>query len=144
MLSLAQNLDAVERAVAHDDPWDGLCGYIHDCVQLAVGAFSPIAGEIEATNEMSRLAGRVHRRVARLVQQAQDRGALRHDVNAIDILQLIERFSRAFPPTTDPRDHVTRRRQVDIALDGLRQGDIRQQLPGPAPTSREYQRRWSR
>jgi AcrR family transcriptional regulator len=144
VLSLAQNFDSVERAVAHDDPWAGLCGYVRECVELAVGAFSPLAGEIEVTDEMSRLAGSVHRRVARLVRQAQARGALRRDVNAVDILQLIERFGRAFPPTTDPRDHLTRRRQVEIALDGLRSDGARQPLSGPAPTSRGYQRRWSR
>jgi AcrR family transcriptional regulator len=141
-LSLRQNLDAVERAATDVDPWEGLCGYIRDCVELAVGAFSPLADEIEPTAEMSRLARGVQRRVADLVRQAQSGGALRADVNAVDVLQLIERVSRAFPPSADPRERATRRRQLEIALDGLRRDGARP-LPGPAPSARGYQRRWS-
>jgi hypothetical protein len=33
---------------------------------------------------------------------------------------------------------------VEIALNGLRSDGARQPLSGPAPTSRGYQRRWSR
>lgn len=143
LLSLEQNLAAVESALAAVTPWEGLCDYVRTCVRLAVGAFRPLAGKIEATAEMSQLAGTVRRRVTELVRRAHTTGALRGDANAIDILELIERFSRAFPPSDDPGDKATRRRQVEIALGGLRAG-AEQPLPRPAPKPGDYARRWTR
>jgi AcrR family transcriptional regulator len=143
LLSLEQNLSAAESALAAATAWEGLCDYVRTCVRLAVGAFGPLAGEIEATPEMSRLARTVRRRVTALVGRAQEAGDLRADANAIDVLQLIERFSRAFPPSADPAEEATRRRQVEIALGGLRAG-AEHPLPGPAPRPSDYERRWTR
>jgi AcrR family transcriptional regulator len=139
VLALEQNRDAAGRALSTADPWEGLCGYVRDCVSFGAGAFGPLAGRISASDEMFRLARAVRRRVGELVRRAHADGSLRADANHLDILLLIERFSRAFAPEDD--EHL-RRRQLEIALDGLRAGG-RQALPGPAPTAREYERRWS-
>lgn len=142
LLSLEQNLAAAERALEAESPWDGLGDYVRTCVGLAVGAFSPLAGRIDATPEMARLAAAVRRRVTELVRRGHAAGALRTDANAIDVLQLIERFSRAFPPSADARDDATRRRLVEIALSGLRAG-AGPPLPRPAPRPSDYERRWT-
>ena len=145
VLSLEQNLAAAEAALDDASPWRGLCDYVRDCVRLAVGAFSPLAGTIEATADMSRLARAVKRRVTTLVRRAHVEGSLRGDANATDVLELIERFSRAFPPSDDPQDEATRSRQVEIALAGLHAGAAaRQPLPGPAPKPSDYEGRWTR
>jgi AcrR family transcriptional regulator len=144
LLSLEQNLAAVEAGLSADSPWEGLCDYVRACVRLAVGAFSPLAGKVGTTAEMSRLAGTVRRRVTELVRRAHSAGSLRTDANAIDVLELIERFSRAFPPSGDPHDEATRARQVEIALAGLHAGAAaRQPLPHPAPKPGAYARRWT-
>lgn len=143
LLSLEQNLAAVESALAANTAWDGLCDYIRTCVDLAVGAFSPLAGKIETTVAMVKLASTVRRRVSELVTRAHAAGTLRADANAVDILQLIERFSRAFPPSADPQEKATRRRQVELALSGLQSGRG-ELLPLPAPTTSDYERRWAR
>jgi AcrR family transcriptional regulator len=143
LLSLEQNLAAAQRALAADAPWDGLCDYVRACVGLAVGAFSPLAGQIEASDDMSRQAKAVRRRVTELVRRAHVDGSLRADANAIDVLQLIERFGRAFPPSDDAKDQATRGRQVEIALGGLHAGAT-SPLPAPAPKPSDYERRWTR
>ncbi|MGI8430649.1 MAG: TetR/AcrR family transcriptional regulator [Solirubrobacteraceae bacterium] len=143
VLSLEQNVAGAESAIASDEPWEGFCEYVRTSIRLAVGAFSPLAGKIEPTEEMSRLAGTVRRRVTELVRRAHADGSLRTDANAIDILQLIERFSRAFPPNGDSQDEATRRRQVEIALGGLH-ANVGPPLPGPAPKPSDYVRRWTR
>ncbi len=142
VLSLEQNLTAADAALAAETPWEGLCDYVRTCVALAVGAFAPLAGQIEATDEMFQLARAVRRRVTGLVRRAHAAGALRQDATAVDVLQLIERFSRAFPPGGDPREQAVRHRQVEIALSGLRAG-TQPPLPGRAPKPRDYESRWA-
>lgn len=141
VLSLQQNLAAADRALQADDSWEGLWDYIRECIGFATGSFSPVAGQIQATEEMWQLARTVRRRVVRVVRRAQEKGSLRADVNAIDILLLIEHFSRAFPPPGASED-PTRWRQLAITLNGLRAA-TGQPLPGPAPTGRDYETRWA-
>jgi len=142
ILSMQQNLGAADRALRADDPWEGLCDYIRECIGFATGSFSPVAGQIQATEEMWQLARAVRRRVARVVRRAQGKGSLRADVNAIDILLLIGHFSRAFPPAPGSSEDPTRWRQLAITLNGLRVA-TGQRLPGPAPTGRDYETRWA-
>ena len=142
VLSLEQNLEAAERALAAEDPWPALCRYVRDCVGFAAGAFGPAAGLIHATDEMWRLARAVRRRVGRLVQRAHDDGSLRADATAVDVLQLVEHFARGFPSGPDVAVDAVRRRQLEIALAGLRTG-AGPRLPGPTPKASDYEARWS-
>ena len=141
VLSMQQNLEMAEDALAAEDPWEGLCRYIRACVAFEAGAFSPVAGKIETTEEMLRLARAVQRRVNELTGRAQHHGSLRSDVNAIDILLLIEHFSRAFPPGSDAQLRQMQQRQLEIAISGLRAG-AGHPLSGPVPQPRDLESRW--
>jgi AcrR family transcriptional regulator len=139
VLSLEQNLNAADAALATEGAWEGLRDYIQRCVDFGAGAFSPVAGTIVATAEMRQLARAVRRRVDQLVSRAQHEGSLRSDVNAIDILRLVEHFSRPGGSASHPS--VTLARQLAIAVSGLRSGSV-VALPGPAPTPKDYEAVW--
>lgn len=141
VLSLEQNLHVADAALAADVAWEGLRDYIERCVDFGAGAFAPVAGTIVATAEMRQLARAVHRRVERLVGRAQREGPLRSDVNPIDILRLIEHFSRAYPAASGSHPSATLARQLAIAVSGLRAGGA-VPLPEPAPAPGEYESLW--
>ncbi|MGI8413159.1 MAG: TetR/AcrR family transcriptional regulator [Solirubrobacteraceae bacterium] len=140
VLSLRQNLEAANEALAMDDAWEGLADYIQRCVDFGAGAFAPVAGTIVTTDEMRELAQAVRSSVSKLVTRAQRVGSLRTDVNVIDVLQLVEHFSRAHPGA-GPRTRGPRARQLAIALSGLR-ADGRLALPAPPPTPEDYEAAW--
>ncbi|MEA2482442.1 MAG: hypothetical protein QOC55_389 [Thermoleophilaceae bacterium] len=141
VLSLEQNLEAAKGALAADDAWEGLGDYIRQCVDFGAGAFAPAAGTIVTTDEMWRLARAVRRSVGKLVARAQRDGSLRADVNAIDILQLVQHFSRTHRGRSAPRVHPSSGRQLAIALSGLRAGAV-VPLPRPAPAPEDYESAW--
>jgi AcrR family transcriptional regulator len=142
VLSMRQTIDAAKTALALDDPWEGLASYIQACVALGAGAFAPLAGTIEVTDDMLATAKESSRLRSRIVARAQRSGRLRPDVSDSDIWSLIEQFSRhsANPNSTD--DPVTRARLLAIVLDGLRP-QAGTQLPGPAPDRHATARRWT-
>jgi AcrR family transcriptional regulator len=141
VLSLEQNLHAVDAALAADVAWAALRAYIERCVDLGAGAFAPVAGTIVATAEMRQLARAVRRGVDQLVSRAQHEGSLRSDVTAIDILRLIEHFSRAYPGGSGSHPSATLARQLAIAVSGLQAGGV-VPLPEPAPKPKDYESLW--
>lgn len=141
VLSLQQNLEAANDALSADDPWEGLSAYIRRCVDFGAGAFAPAAGTIETTEEMWQLARAVRRQVGKLVTRAQRDGALRADINAIDILQLVHLLSRAHPDRSRPQPDATPARQLAIALSGLH-ASAAVPLPKPAPAPADYESSW--
>ena len=144
LLAMDQALAAADDALAASDPWDGLCGYIRACVELRSGALASLAGQIETTAEMRRTARRSMARMEEIVARAHRGGRLRADVSALDIIWLIEQFSRRSPDQVEPaEERNVRSRLVAIALDGLRAGPV-QALPGRPPSRGRYVSRWSR
>lgn len=141
VLSLQQNLDAANAALGADDAWEGLADYIRRCVEFGAGAFAPVAGTISTTDEMRQLARAVRRRVGELASHARSEGSLREDVNAIDILQLVEHFSRASAREVGAGSQPAHARQLAIALSGLRT-DGAVPLPAPPPTPEDYESAW--
>jgi AcrR family transcriptional regulator len=140
VLSLRQNLEAANAALAMNDAWEGLADYIHRCVDFGAGAFAPVAGTIVTTDEMRELAHAVRRSAGKLVRRAQRAGSLRADVNVIDVLQLVEHFSRVHPGA-EARERGVRARQLAIALSGLRmKGAV--PLPAPSPSPEQYEAAW--
>ena len=135
--SLRENAEAAGRALDDRDPWRGLCEYVRACVGFSAGSFSSIAGAVEPTAEMTRLARQVLRQVEELARRAHADGSLREDATAMDVVWLIEHFSRS---ATAPEPAV-RDRQLAIALSGLRARG-REPLPSPAPRARDYRARW--
>ena len=143
VLAMEQALAVAKDALARDDPWDGLAGYVRACVDLRSGALAALAGQIETTDEMRATARRSMDRLEQIVARAQSDGRLRADVTALDISYLIEQFSRRAPDAVEPaEERNTRDRLVAIALDGLR-ASWGIALPGRPPSRARYVRRWA-
>jgi AcrR family transcriptional regulator len=145
VLAMEQALRAADDALAADDPWTGLAGYIRACVELRSGALAALAGQIETTVQMHAVARRSLARQAEIVALAHGDGSLRPDVTALDVTWLIEQFSRRPPDPVDAdEERNVRARLVAIALDGLRTQAGPRTLPGRPPSRAHYVRRWSR
>lgn len=141
VLSMRQVIDAAESALAIEDPWNGMVGYVRACVGLGAGAFAPLAGTIEVTSEMLTTAKRSNELLRDILARAQRSGQARPDVTSADIWGLIEQFSRRSANPYAPDDPGTRARILAIALDGLRpQGDtcLRGTVPDPHATARKW------
>lgn len=152
-IALDRWLEAAEAGLAHDDPWEGLAGYVTTAVEFGPGSLGPIAGTIEVTEEMAAKSERSDEALDALVARAHAAGVLRDDATAVDVSLLVEQLSRS--PLLEQlaqqgRDHLTeqartaRRRLVAIALDGLRapRPAGRPPLPGPPPTLALFTERW--
>jgi AcrR family transcriptional regulator len=144
--------DAAERALADDDPWRGLAGFVVACVEFGQGTLAPIAGAIEVTDAMASAAARADELLAALVARSRNAGVVRPDVTAVDVSLLIEQLGRS--PLVDqirrqdradllPAAEAARARVVAIAVDGLRVGSPGP-LPGGPPSPTLFTERWAR
>jgi AcrR family transcriptional regulator len=142
VLAMQQARAAALDALAAEDPWTGLTGYVRTCVELRSGALASLAGQIPVTAEMRRVARRGQGLVDQIVARAHDDGSLRADATAVDMSWLIELFSRR-PPDAIEHDEQTRvrARLLAIALDGLHTAPA-EPLPDPPPSRKHYEARW--
>ena len=138
-LAIEQTIDAAKEGLQADDPWTGLVSYIRACVTQRTGSLAPLAGTIVATPQMWATARRGRRSLDQLVARAHEGGRLRTDVTPLDIAWLIELFGR-FDPLD--KDSIVRERLLALAIDGLSTSSQSGPLPGPAPGTRHYERRW--
>jgi AcrR family transcriptional regulator len=139
--AMEESADAARSALAASDPWEGLAGYVRDCVARGTGALAPLAGAIQTTPQMWEISRHGRRLLEQLVARARREGALRPGVTALDIAWLIEYFGRHGPVPPGTEDHAIRQRLLAMALDGLRNQQAGP-LPGRAPSSRHYEQRW--
>jgi AcrR family transcriptional regulator len=145
VLSMRQVIDAAETALAADDAWDGLVGYVRACVGLGAGAFAPLAGAIEVTAEMLATAKRSNALLRDILARAQRAGQARADVTDADIWGIIEQFSRRSANPRTPRtpdDPDIRTRILAISLDGLRPQPVTC-LSGTPPDPHSSARKWA-
>jgi AcrR family transcriptional regulator len=150
-LALDHWIEAAERALDEDDPWQGLTGFITAAIDFGPGTLGPIAGTIGLTESMTAKSSRSDELVEVLVARARETGALRQDVTTTDIFLLLEQFGRS-PAVeqlrrqgrTDLVDAAVEahRRLLHIALDGLRAGQ-HPPLPGAPPSERLLTDRWT-
>jgi hypothetical protein len=141
-MAMEQAQAAAREALAAEDSWTGLAQYVTECVELRSGALAPLAGRIETTAEMLRVARRGAGLLDEIAARAHRDGSLRRDATALDVAWLIEQFSRRAPDALDPREESrVRARLLAVALDGLR-APGRQPLPGRPPSRRHYEGRW--
>jgi AcrR family transcriptional regulator len=141
ILAMEQTIEAAQAALAREDAWSGLEGYVRDCVAFGSGALAPLAGTIETTPRMWGISKRGRKLLDELVARAHREGGLRPDVAALDVLWLIELFGRHGPARPGAGDDPIRERLLAIALDGLRARDAAP-LPGRPPSARDYEARW--
>lgn len=143
VLAMEQVAESAEDGLRADDPWAGLAGHIERCVGFGSGQLAPVAGMLEATDEMWAVNRRVGRLVDRLVKRAKDTAALRADVTSLDITVLIENLGRRRPVPEATEDLNNRARVVAIALDGLRT-PAPNPLPGHPPRRSHYEGPWQK
>ncbi|HEY4028414.1 MAG TPA: helix-turn-helix domain-containing protein [Candidatus Dormibacteraeota bacterium] len=141
MLAMEQSAGAAEAALAAPDAWDGLAGFVRTCVGFRSGALGPLAGAIETTPEMWEASRRGRDLLDAIVDRAHRDGGLREDVTALDVMWLIELFSRWGAARSSPEDDNARQRLLAIALDGLRARGT-EPLPGTPPSVEHYVERW--
>lgn len=140
-LAMEQTVEAARTALASEDAWAGLEGYVRTCVDFGSGALGPLAGTIETTPRMWAISRRGRRLLDELVTRAQRQGELRGDVTALDVAWLVELFGRRGPARPGSEEHRVHQRLLGIALDGLRAPGTAA-LPGPPPSARHYESRW--
>lgn len=168
LLSLEHWNAAAERALADDDPWRGLAGFVTACAEFGQGTLGPVAGTITVTDAMTAASTHGDELLEALVARAHDARVLRPDATALDISLLIEQLGRS--PLLDqlrrqgrtellPAAEEARRRLVAIAVSGLRRGapagaagrsgpreagDPTDPLPGEPPAATLFSERWAR
>jgi len=138
-----QYADAALAALAVDDPWEGLAGYVRDCVAFGPGSLAPIAGSVGFTREMDEAGERSDALAGEVVARAHAAGVLRADATTIDVFLVIEQFSRR-PPVPTAHDANARERLVALVLDGLkaRPENVTSPLPGDPPSPDRYTELW--
>jgi AcrR family transcriptional regulator len=127
---VAHMVALAERALAADDAWEGLAGFIEQATehQIANRGLREIAfGNDEGTALAARARARLAPLTERLVRRAQESGDLRADVVASDVLLLQFIISSAAELTTTHAPELWRR-YLTMVLDGLRTPD-----PHPLP-----------
>jgi AcrR family transcriptional regulator len=142
LLAMDHAIEAAEAGLAADDTWEGFAGYVERCVTFGSGALAPLAGTIATTREMRERNRRSRDLLGALVERAKRDGGLRSDVDALDVVWLIEHFSRSRPSRPTVESENVRQRLLAIALDGLRSAGARP-LPGTPPDRRYYEDRWT-
>ncbi|MFI7709358.1 TetR/AcrR family transcriptional regulator [Nonomuraea sp. NPDC049480] len=143
--------NAAERALADPDPWQGLAGFIIECVEFGQGTLAPLADEIDGAPEPDETSQRADTAFQDMIQRAHQAGVLRPDATAVDIILLIEQLGRSplleqlrlqgrTGLLADAQD--ARRRIIAVALDGLHRAP-QTALPGEPPSSDLVEARWA-
>lgn len=136
---LAEMADEVRTALAdEDDPFRALARYMHRALDVRVGAVMPVlADRIAADPDVLRARDETAAVVQRLIETAQQSGAMRSDVTFGDIGLVLVRLSRPLPAAVSRAlDAALAHRHLDLLLAGLRAapGAGSGGLPGPALT----------
>jgi AcrR family transcriptional regulator len=151
-MSLEQMAHEGDVALASESgqEWNAFETFVSNCVALKVGAFGTIAEHLSASPSMAKAAEVAHTKVVELVMKTQSANALRPDVTAVDIHEMLEVFSQrnshvpdaAAVALADGSSVPGSDRTLSIFLAGLRPAAAL--VPLPEPTSwLEYRARWT-
>jgi AcrR family transcriptional regulator len=123
-------VELAERALAADDAWEGLTGFLEQATELQIqnrGLKEIIIGSDHGTALAARARARLAPLSEQLVRRAQASGGLRADVVATD-LPLLQFMVGSAAELTPPHAPNLWRRYLALATDGLRTPD-----PHPLP-----------
>ena len=135
---LRRYLAEAEAALAADDPWEGLRGFLERIVLADVHSLTVhLAGTFTPTPEMAADAVRSGELAGELFDRARDR--LRPGVVVQDLVLLLEGCA-AVRASTPERTGQLRLRQLELLTTGLTTDSG--PLPGPPPNAGEPGRRW--
>jgi AcrR family transcriptional regulator len=133
--SLDEQVRAAEAALAAGG--GGLFAFIRACVGFRAGVFTSIAGGIDLPCDLAAKAQHAHELVQLLVAQGCSEHAVRPDLRATDVHQLIEIFSRR-------RRDMDYERLLEVTIDGMRSLDGAQLPPSTVTWHQMYADRWGR
>jgi AcrR family transcriptional regulator len=135
---LREFLDGAERALALDDPWDGLVSYLENL-------FSVQAGDRGFNDFLSRrFPGNAHtelihdpmcRQIEDVLARAQEAGRARPDITQADIVNLIWSNGRIIDATRTTAPNAWRR-SLHLVLDAYR-AERAHPIPEPPMTSQQ-------
>jgi AcrR family transcriptional regulator len=112
----------MEEGLADPDPWRGLTGFLTKNLELQVRdrAFRQIAmGTPDGADRVGQIRARMWPLGARLVQRAQDAGALRKDFRSPDFPALILMLTAVIDASREVKPELWRR-YLEIIIQGLR------------------------
>jgi AcrR family transcriptional regulator len=134
---------AVEDALADDgDPWDAFTGFMRRVVDADTNSLTlRLAGTFTPTEELYRDSERAQGLNARLFERTRAAGAIRPDVEVNDIALLLEQLA-AVRMGDEERTRQLRHRYLALLLEALHARSD-SDLPGPAPSWEEIDRRWT-
>jgi AcrR family transcriptional regulator len=133
--------EVAQRALAHEDPWEGFAYYVEALCELQVtdpAVADVISGRYQGAERLMTACGRGVDAGRRIVERAQEARALRADFTGEDLaltfgtITLLARASVEAAPDAW-------RRAVAFLLDGLRAEAVRKPLPvGPLTQQQVY------
>jgi AcrR family transcriptional regulator len=126
--------DAVDKALAAADPWDGFAGYIEAAAELQVhdhGIADLITMDVSRAHEIDALRAQAFGRLVEVIDRAKAAGALRADATTEDVLVILQAnaglVTRAQGASADASARL-----IHLLLDGLRATAA---TPGASPPS---------
>ncbi|MPZ85156.1 MAG: TetR family transcriptional regulator [Actinophytocola sp.] len=138
--TLRQSAEEATAALAEEqDAFTALARFMHDAIDLRIGAVMPVLAERITMDDELMEARRLSREAQNaLASAAHEEGSLRPDVTAGDISLLIIRLTPPLPGTMPAEDnHRLSHRHLELLLDGLLRLSHDDGLPGPAMSINE-------
>lgn len=140
---LRSYITAVEAALADEgDPWAAFVTFMRRVVDADTHSLtSRLAGTFTPTEELYREGARGNELNIRLVGRLRSAGAIRPDIDVMDLSQLLEQLA-SVRMTDERRTSELRHRYLTLMLDALRMRDGTP-LPGRPPTWEEFSQTWN-
>jgi AcrR family transcriptional regulator len=137
-----QYIAEVEAALADEgDPWVAFTGFMRRIVDADTHSLVlRLAGTFVPTDEMYRNGQIAEELNVQLFEHTRAAGAIRPDVEAVDIALLFEQLA-AVRVADEERTRQLRRRYLALVLDAIH-ASSGSPLPGPAPSWEELGLRW--
>ena len=137
-----QYIAEAEAALADEgDPWVAFTGFMRRIVDADTHSLVlRLAGTFAPTDEMYRNGQKAEDLSVQLFERTRASGAIRPDVEAVDITLLFEQLA-AVRVADEERTRQLRRRYLALVLDAIH-ASSGSPLPGPAPSWEELGLRW--
>ncbi|HTE71305.1 MAG TPA: helix-turn-helix domain-containing protein [Actinomycetes bacterium] len=140
--NLQAHVDAAERALDMDDPWEGFASYLeHSCrLQAADRGLNDVMGmRFPRATAVEAAKARLFELVAQVVHRAQHSGQLRADLTLEDLALVTWANTRILPACRAAGAPNAWRRHLGFLLDGFR-ADRAHPLPQPPLSPRQVHR----
>jgi AcrR family transcriptional regulator len=130
-----------EAALAHDEPYEGFVQFLRQIVEADTHTLVLLAGRFTPDPEHWARAARMRELGTRLLERAQEAGAVRADINYVDLSLLLELVS-AVRLDHEDRTREVRQRYLTVIIDALTTPEPTDLATEP-PTWDEQSERWT-